>query len=122
MNICKKMSTEVKEVLRAETAKISNEFHYFIIGKMWTTSNIPGRTGGSIKINRDMPGELVLKADDLLTLTPNNKREEYQDADYSVSVLLPAAIAGQWRKEQDVLKAKREANELATKAEKKETL
>ena len=63
----------------------------FIIGKMWTSSQ-DGTRPGSIRINRDLPKDILLKANTVLFLHKNNKREGKIDPDYSVSVLLPTAV------------------------------
>ena len=81
----------------------TKEFTNFIIGKMWIN-----KTGtSSISINRNLPRDLVIKANDSLTIYPNTKRtsinpqtnEVYNDADFTVSVLLPHAQAVELQKE-----------------------
>lgn len=62
----------------------------FIIGKMWINSQ-DGSRAGSIKINRDLPCTIALKADTTIYLHTNTKREGKNDADYSVSILLPTS-------------------------------
>jgi len=64
----------------------------FIIGKVWAQSQ-DGSRAGSIKINRSLPAKLVITPGMTLFLTANKKREGKQDADYSVSVLLPKETA-----------------------------
>lgn len=66
----------------------------FIIGKMWVNSQ-DGSRPGAIRISRDLPTDIVLKAGTTLFLNTNTKREGKVDADYSVSVLLPTATADQ---------------------------
>ena len=66
----------------------------FIIGKMWINSQ-DGSRPGAIRISRDLPTDIVLKAGTTLFLNTNSKREGKADADYSVSVLLPVAVADQ---------------------------
>ena len=64
----------------------------FIIGKMWLHS-VAGNRPGAIRISRDLPTDVVLKAGTTLFLNTNTKREGKVDADFSISVLLPAATA-----------------------------
>ncbi|MCR4260820.1 MAG: hypothetical protein NUV96_00530, partial [Candidatus Colwellbacteria bacterium] len=45
----------------------------FIIGKMWVNS-VDGNRPGAIKISRDLPTDIVLKAGTTLFLTTNTKR------------------------------------------------
>lgn len=67
----------------------------FIIGKMWTNSQ-DGTRPGAIRISRDLPTDIVLKPGTSLFLNTNQKREgKDRDADFSVSVLLPVAVANQ---------------------------
>ena len=64
----------------------------FIVGKMWT-NNLAGNRPGAIRISRNLPADITLKPGTTLFLTPNNKREGKQDADFNVLVLLPVAVA-----------------------------
>lgn len=66
----------------------------FIIGKMWVNSQ-DGSRPGAIRISRDLPTDIVLKAGTTLFLSVNTKREGKNDADFSVTVLLPVAVADQ---------------------------
>lgn len=66
----------------------------FIIGKVWTASK-DGTRAGAIRISRDLPRDIVIKAGTTLYLNANDKREGKQDADFSVSVLLPTDVADQ---------------------------
>jgi len=62
----------------------------FIIGKLWVNS-VDGSRPGAIRINRNLAADIILKAGATLFLNTNKKREGKQDADFSVSVLLPTA-------------------------------
>ena len=64
----------------------------FIIGKLWVNS-VDGSRPGAIRINRNLATDIILKAGATLFLNTNKKRENKQDADFSVSVLLPTATA-----------------------------
>jgi hypothetical protein len=66
----------------------------FIIGKMWLTSQ-DGNRPGTIKISRNLPSDVLLKAGTTLFLGQNTKREGKMDADFNVSILLPEAVANQ---------------------------
>ena len=63
-----------------------------IIGKAWKPNPETGRQG-SIKISRDLPIDLVLKAGTSLNVNFNNQREGKQDADYNISVIVPTTQA-----------------------------
>jgi hypothetical protein len=63
----------------------------FIIGKMWVSSQ-NGSRPGAIRIDRDLPQDIILKAGTTLFLRTNTKRPGKVDADYSVTVLLPTAV------------------------------
>lgn len=77
----------------------------FIIGKAWLN---PGtNTPGKININRDLPQDIILQAGTQLLLTEQKKREGKQDADYSVSILLPADTAKRLIEETKALTAAR---------------
>lgn len=65
-----------------------------IIGKAWKPNPETGRQG-SIKISRDLPIDLVLRAGTSLNVNFNNQREGKQDADYNVSVIIPTAQANE---------------------------
>jgi len=67
---------------------------HMIIGKLWSTSK-DGTKAGSIRINRDLPRDITLTPGTVLHLHANNKRPDKFDADFSVSVLLPAQLADQ---------------------------
>ncbi len=73
-------------------ANVNSGLKNFIIGKMWSSS-VDGSKPGAIRISRNLPANIVLKAGTTLFLNHNTKREGKVDADYSVSVLLPVAIA-----------------------------
>lgn len=64
----------------------------FIVAKMWTTSK-DGSRPGVIRVSRDLPQDIVLKASSVLFLNVNQKREGKMDADFSVSILLPEVQA-----------------------------
>jgi len=64
----------------------------YIIGKLWINS-VDGSRPGSIKINRNLATDVILKAGATLFLNTNKKRENKQDADFSISVLLPTETA-----------------------------
>ena len=66
----------------------------FIIGKLWVNS-VDGSRPGAIRINRNLATDIVLKAGATLFLNTNKKRENKQDADFSISVLLPVDTANQ---------------------------
>lgn len=66
----------------------------FIIGKMWV-NNVNGTRPGAIRISQNLPADITIKAGTTLFLNNNKKREGKIDADYSVSILLPAKIADQ---------------------------
>lgn len=66
----------------------------FIVGKLWINS-VDGSRPGSIKINRNLATDIILKAGSTLFLNHNKKRDGKVDADFSVSVLLPAETANQ---------------------------
>jgi len=66
----------------------------FIIGKLWINS-VDGSRPGAIRINRNLATDIILKAGATLFLNTNKKREGKQDADFSVSVLLPVDTANQ---------------------------
>jgi hypothetical protein len=70
----------------------NNGLKNFIIGRAWTNSQDPTRSG-SIKINRGLPAKIVLTADMTLFLTTNIKRDGKNDPDFNVSVLLPIDVA-----------------------------
>lgn len=73
-------------------ASVNSGLKHFIIGKMWESS-VDGSKPGSVRISRNLPANIVLKAGTTLFLNHNTKREGKVDADYSVSVLLPIAVA-----------------------------
>ena len=79
------MSTQIKAVSQNEG--LMN----FIIGKVWLNA---GR-GGQLIVDRDNPAEIILTPGMRINLTDqtDKKREGKQDADYSVSILLPTADA-----------------------------
>lgn len=64
----------------------------FIVGKLWVNS-VDGSRPGAIRINRNLATDIILKAGATLFLNTNKKRENKQDADFSVSVLLPVETA-----------------------------
>lgn len=78
----------------------------FIIGKMWLNS-VDGNRPGAIKVSRDLPTDIVLKAGTTLFLTANKKREGMNDADFSVTVLLPVETANKLIDAERVLVANR---------------
>ena len=81
------------DIKQPVTASNSNAgLKNFIIGKMWINSNDNNRPG-SIRISRSLPTDVVLKASTTLFLTPNKKRDGKNDADFSVTVLLPTETA-----------------------------
>lgn len=82
----------------------------FIIGKGWLTSQ-NGRAGGSIRMNRDLPTDITLKADSLLIIVPNTKRPDKNDADFTVSILLPVGVADSLIAKTNELVAARKATE-----------
>ena len=78
----------------------------FIIGKKWTLSK-DGSQPGAIRLNRDLPESLksrTIKASDL-QFFPNEKRQGYNDADFTVSILLPIAEADAYIAEQKANRA-----------------
>lgn len=75
-----------------EASSLNAGLKNFIIGKLWVNS-VDGSRPGAIRINRNLPTDIVLKASTTLFLNTNTKREGKQDADYSVSVLLPVETA-----------------------------
>lgn len=77
---------------QAVAAEVNRGLKHFIIGKFWINS-IDGTRPGAVKISRNLPRDIVLKAGTTLFLNNNKKREGKTDADYNVSVLLPTAIA-----------------------------
>jgi hypothetical protein len=64
----------------------------FIIAKMWLSAQ-DGVRPGTMRVSRDLPSDIVLKPGTTLFLSRNTKREGKMDADFSVSILLPAAVA-----------------------------
>lgn len=82
-----------------------------IIGKAWKPNTETNRFG-SIKISRSLSQEIVLKAGTTLTLAPNNQREGKQDADFNVSVLLPAEVANRMINEMKEGEAERKEEEV----------
>lgn len=64
----------------------------FIIGKLWVTSK-DGSNPGVLRINRDLPKDIILTKGTSIFLHENKKREGKIDPDYSVSILLPIAQA-----------------------------
>ena len=91
------------------TASTSNAgLKNFIIGKMWTNSQ-DGNRPGAIRISRDLPTDVVLKAGTTLFLNTNSKREGKNDADYSISILLPTQLADSLIEAERNLSAKRTA-------------
>lgn len=84
----------------------------FIVGKMWATSQ-DGVRPGTLRINRDLPRNIILKPDMTLFVNKNTKREGKNDADYSISILLPTATADALILEEHALAEARKARELA---------
>lgn len=73
-------------------ANVNSGLKHFIIGKMWASS-VDGSKPGAIRVSRNLPANIVIKAGTTLFLNYNTKREGKVDADFSVSVLLPTAVA-----------------------------
>ena len=84
--------TATKSPVSVQASPLNEGLKNFIIGKLWVNS-INSSRPGAIRINRNLPTEIVLKAGTTLFLSINKKREGKQDADFSVSVLLPTATA-----------------------------
>lgn len=82
----------------------------FIVGKAWATSQ-DGVRPGTLRINRDLPRNIILKPDMTLFLNKNTKRDGKNDADYSVSILLPTALADTLIAEEHALAEARKATE-----------
>src|SRR3990167_4759263 len=83
------------ENTKAIVASALNEgLKSFIIGKLWIHS-MNGSRPGAIRINRNLATDVIIKAGATLFLNTNTKRDGKQDADFSVSVLLPTATANQ---------------------------
>ncbi len=80
----------------------------FIIGKAWASSQ-DGNRPGTIRISRDLPRPIELKAGTTLFLSRNDKRDGKMDADFSVSVLLPVTVADQLIAAERELVAQRKA-------------
>ena len=74
------------------TQNVERTLKNFIIGKLWTTSK-DGSNPGVLRINQNLPKDITLTKGTSLFLHEQKKREGKMDADYSVSVLLPIAIA-----------------------------
>jgi len=60
----------------------------FIFGKVWINSPESNRPG-TASVSRSLPTEITLKAGMTFALHLNTKREGKNDADYSMSILLP---------------------------------
>lgn len=73
-------------------AKVNQGLKPFIIGKLWTSSKDSNRPGALV-ISRSLQESFEISAGQRFNLFPNTKREGKQDADYSVSMLLPEAEA-----------------------------
>lgn len=87
------MENSTKEIQEPIVASgLAQGLKNYIIGKLWIT-NVSGNKPGAIRISRNLPSDLVLKAGSTLFLNQNTKREGKQDADFSVSVLLPTELA-----------------------------
>ena len=97
------MSTQIKAV--SQDSNLMN----FIIGKLWLNE---GR-GGQLVIDRDNPADIVLTPGMRVNLTDqtDKKREGKQDADYSVSILLPKADAIRLIEEKKSMIATRKADQ-----------
>ena len=103
--------TNLKNV---EVSTVNDGLKHFIIAKMWVKSQ-DGSRAGVIRTSRSLPANIVLKANTTLYLSPNNKRDGKQDADYSISVLLPTETTNQLITAEQVLveKIKAEAASVA---------
>jgi len=86
----------------------NNGLKNVIIAKAWKPNPETGRQG-SMKVSRDLSQDIVLKPGTTLNVNFNNQRDGKQDADYSVSVLLPTATADQLIEEMKASVAKRTA-------------
>jgi|SRR3989338_1489208 len=75
-------------------ASLNEGLKNYIIGKLWIHST-DGSRPGAIRINRNLATDIILKAGTTLFLNHNKKRDGKQDADFSISVLLPAATANE---------------------------
>ena len=64
----------------------------FIVGKIWIRSK-DGTRPGCLRVNRDLPQNLTIHPGATLILHENIKRIGKMDADFSVSVILPAETA-----------------------------
>ena len=97
------MSTQIKAVSQ------DNSLMNFIVGKAWLNAG----KGAQIVMDRDNPGDIILTPGMRINLTDQtaDKREGKQDADYSVSILLPVAEATRLIAEKKALIAKRKADE-----------
>jgi len=89
--------------------KTNSGLKNFIIAKMWVNSQ-DGSRPGTIRVSRDLPSDIVLKPGTTLFLNVNSKREGKMDADYSVSVLLPTAVADKLIEAERANIATRQAN------------
>jgi hypothetical protein len=85
-------TTTTKTAVVAQNA--NSGLKHLIIGKTWLNSK-DGTKAGSIRINRDLPRDITLTPGTVLYLHANTKRPDKLDADFSVSVLLPAQLADQ---------------------------
>ena len=103
--------TDLKNI---EASVVNDGLKHFIVAKMWVSSQ-DGSRPGVIRVSRSLPANITLKANTTLYLQPNNKREGKQDADYSVSVLLPTETSNQLIAAEQILiqKAKAEAAAVA---------
>lgn len=97
------MTTQIKAV--SATQGLMN----FIVGKVWLN---PGR-GGQLIVDRDNPGDITLTPGMRINLTDqtDKKRDGKQDADYSISILLPEAEALKYIAEKKELIANRKADQ-----------
>lgn len=64
----------------------------YIVGKIWIRSK-DGTRPGCVRINQDLPQNLTIHPGATLILHENIKRTGKMDADFSVSVILPAETA-----------------------------
>ena len=100
------MTTNTNEAIIAEP--VNSTLMRFIFAKLWVKSQ-DGKNPGSIKISRDLPRDIVLKAGTTIALHDNNQRLDQgkQDADYSLSILLPRELAMELIEQEKALKAER---------------
>lgn len=86
----------------------NNGLKNVIIAKLWKPNPETGRQG-SMKISRDLSQDIILKAGTTLNVNFNKQRDNKQDADFSISALLPMETADRLIEEMKASVAKRTA-------------